>query len=269
MNSRRLAAFVALPSALVLAACSSSTSGKGHTGGTSAGASSAASSGKPVDAATLGARMQAAVAGIKFAHITLDVNAAGQALTGTGDEQLAAGKLVAMDLKESLPGGAGDIEIIIVDGKTYAKLPTSMNSSGKPYLLVTPNSSNAVVKQLATSLNSALSSASLGSVSAFITAADSVKDKGSAFINGVQATHYSIVVNVAKLPASLPGKDALVSSGVKSLPLDLYIDDKGRPVQVTEDFKVQDQQVSTTVKVGGYDQPVTIKAPPADQVGTS
>jgi hypothetical protein len=209
------------------------------------------------------------VASIKYAHISLDVNAAGQALTGTGDEQLDAGKLVAMDLKESLPGGAGDIEIIIVDGKTYAKLPTAMNPGGKPYLLVTPNSTNAVVKQLATSLDSALSSASLGSVSAFITAADSVKNKGTATVDGVSATHYAIVVNISKLPASLPGKDALASSGLTTLPLDLYVDDKGRPVQVTENFKVQDQQVATTVKVSAYDQPVTITAPPADQVGTS
>lgn len=212
--------------------------------------------------------MQAAVASIKFAHISLDVNAAGEALTGSGDEQLSAGKLVAMDLKESLPGGAGDIEIIIVDGKTYAKLPTSLNPTGKPYLLVTTNSTNAVVKQLASSLDSALSSASLGSVSAFITAADSVQDKGKATIDGVSATHYAIVVDIAKLPASLPGKDALASSGLTTLPLDLYIDDKGRPVQVSENFKVQDQQVSTTVKVSAYDHPVTITAPPANQVGS-
>ena len=269
MNPRRRAACLALPCALLLAACSSSTSGKGHTGGTgSAPKSSTGASGQPGDAATLGAKMQAAVAGIKFAHISLDVNAAGQALTGSGDEQLSAGKLVAMDLKESLPGGAGDIEIIIVDGKSYAKLPTSLNPTGKPYLLVTPNSTNAVVKQLATSLDSALSSASLGSVSAFITAADSVQNKGSATIDGVSATHYAIVVDIAKLPASLPGKDALVSSGLTTIPLDLYIDSKGRPVQVTEDFKVQNQQVATTVKVSAYDQPVNITAPPADQVGS-
>jgi hypothetical protein len=283
MNLRPSYAALALASAVTLTACTSSTSGQGQTGGSgtlagpsgsasggsaSGGSSAGTPGGKPTDAAGLGALMQSAVATIKTAHISLDVNAAGQALTGSGDEKLSAGKLVAMNLSEALPQGAGSIEIIIVGGKTYAKLPSSLNTSGKPYLLVTPTSSNAVVKQLAASLDSALSSASLGSVSAFIAAADSVKLKGTQSIDGVSTTHYSVVVNIAKLPATLPGKDALSSSGLATLPLELYIDDQGRPVQVTEDFQVQGQKVSTTVKVSNYDKPVSITAPPANQVGT-
>jgi hypothetical protein len=76
------------------------------------------------------------------------------------------------------------------------------------------------------------------------------------------------VVDVAKLPASLPGKDALVSSGLKTLPIELYIDSAGRPVQVTEHFTVSGQTVSTDVKVTEYNAPVTITEPPADQVST-
>jgi hypothetical protein len=271
MNLRRIATALALSATFVLAACSSSsTSGSGTTGSGRSGNPSPASpgAGRPTDAAGLGRLMQSAVARITTAHISLDVNAGGQSLTGSGDEKLSGGKLVAMDLTESLPAGAGDIQIIIVGGKTYAKLPPALNKSGKPYVLVSANSTNPVIKQLATSLDSALSSASLGSVSAFITAADSVKLKGTQTIEGVKATHYSVVVNISKLPDSLAGKDALTQSGLSTLPLELYIDAKGRPVQVTENFTVQGQKVDTTVKVTGYDKPVSITAPPADQVGT-
>jgi hypothetical protein len=275
MNSRRLCAVLALP--CLLAACSSSTSGKGSTGssgasgastGASTGSSAAAPGGKPTDAAGLGGLMQSAIAGITSAHIALDVNAAGQKVSGVGDEKLSAGKLVAMDITEQLPGGSGSLQLIIVDGKTYAKLPASLNKSGKPYVLVSGNSSNATVRALAGSLDSALSSASIGSVGAFITAAKTVKLVGSDTINGVKATHYSVVVDISKLPADLPGKDALASSGLKSLPLDLYIDDQGRPVRVNEDFKVQGQEVSSNVTVTDYNKPVNITAPPASQVST-
>lgn len=261
MNSRRLAAIFAVPAALALAACSSSsTSGSGsHSSG---------SNGDNVDAAALGTKLQSAVTAIKSAHLSLDVTAAGQSLTGGGDEKLDNGRLVALDLTESLPGNTGEVRIIVADGKTYAKLPAAYNKSGKPYLLVTPDSTNPVVQQLASSLDSALAAASPGSVSAFLTAAASVKSKGSATVDGVRTTHYSVVVNVAKLPDSVPGREALRSSGVKTVPIELYLDDKSRPVKVTEDFKIQDQQISTTAKISAFDQPVSISAPPADQVAT-
>jgi hypothetical protein len=223
----------------------------------------------PTDAAGLGELMQSAIATVTSAHINLDVNAAGQSVSGGGDEKLSAGKLVALDLTENLPSGAGSLRIIILDGKTYAKLPSSMRTSDKPYTLVTENSSNPVVKQLASSLDSALASASLGSVRLFITAAKSLSVKGTQTVEGVPTTHYSVVVDISKLPSSMPGKDALTSSGLSTLPLELYVDRQGRPVQVTEDFKVQGQSVSTKVKVTGYNKAVSIQAPPADQVDTS
>ncbi|MFN2559776.1 MAG: hypothetical protein ABR571_00550 [Jatrophihabitans sp.] len=267
MNSRRLCAALAL--SCLLAACSSSTSGKGSTGSSgAAGSSAAAPGGKPTDAAGLGGLMQSAIAGITSAHISLDIDAAGQKVSGAGDEKLSGGKLVAMDITEQLPGGAGSLQLIIVGGKTYAKLPASLNKSGKPYVLVTPDSSNPTVRALAGSLDSALSSASIGSVGAFITAAQTVKLVGSATVSGVKATHYSVVVDIAKLPADLPGKDALASSGLKTLPLDLYIDDQGRPVRVNEDFKVQGQEVASNVTVTNYNKPVTVTAPPASEVST-
>jgi hypothetical protein len=266
MNSRRFCAVLAL--SCLLAACSSSTSGKGSTGSSGAAGSSAAPGGKPSDAAGLGGLMQSAIAGITSAHISLDIDAAGQKVSGAGDEKLSAGKLVAMDITEQLPGGAGSLQLIIVDGKTYAKLPPSLNKSGKPYVLVSPDSSNATVRALAGSLDSALSSASIGSVGAFITAAQTVKLIGSATVGSVKATHYSVVVDIAKLPADLPGKDALASSGLKTLPLDLYIDGQGRPVRVNEDFKVQGQEVASNVTVTNYNKPVTVTAPPAGEVST-
>jgi hypothetical protein len=257
-GSRRVVLLVllTLPAAL-LAACSSSGGGGG----------AGVPSGMPTDAAGLGTMLQNAVSKITSAHIALDITLAGQSLTGSGDETLANGRLTGLDLTENLPNGGGTIRVIMADGKTYAKLPPAYNSTDKPYLLVSDTSSNQVIRQLSASLDSALSSASLGSVSIFTQAAKSIDIEGTETVDGVQTVHYSIVVDVAKLPDSLPGKSDLTQSGIDTLPLELYVDPTGRPVQVTEAFTVQGQKVSTKSTVSDYNKPVTITAPPPDQVG--
>ena len=256
MTIRQRVALLVLPAAL-LAACTSSSDGGGSI-----------PSGMPTDAAGLGEFLQSGTATITSAHIALEITLSGQKLTGSGDETLKNGELTALDLTENLPGGQGAIEVVVVDGKTYAKLPPSLNSTDTPWLVVTPDSANQVIQQLASSLDTALNSASLGSVGVFTRAAKSVEGKGTANIGGVETTHYKVVVDVAKLPADTPGKSELESSGLTEIPIDLYVDDQGRPVQINEELTLQGTTVTTKATVSDFNKPVTIKAPPANQVGS-
>jgi hypothetical protein len=259
MNARRVGALLALPAA-VLTACTSS--GKG-----SPNSSAAVPSGVPTDPPALSALVRSAVAGITSAHLDLTISLAGEQFTGGGDEKLANGKLVGLDVTENVPG-AGAVRIISIGGTSYAKLPTSMNlNASKPWLVISPDSGNSVIRQLAASLDSALSSASLGNVSVFVGAAKSLTVKGSEPVGGRTATHYSIDVEIAKLPADLPGRSELASSGVETIPLELYIDAQGRPVKISEDLPVQGQTVSSTATISDYNKPVSISAPPANQIG--
>ena len=252
---RRL--LLAVPAVALLAACSSSGGGR-----------AAIPSGMPTDVNGVSNLVQSAISKITSAHLTLDITLVGQKLTGSGDETSANGRLTALDLTENLPNGGGAIRVITVGGKTYVKLPSSLNSSGKPYLLVSPSSSNQVVRQLAGSLDSALSAASLDSVVIFTRAAKSIEAKGTETVNGTQTVHYSVVVDVSKLPGSLPGKSDLTQNGIDTLPLELYVDTTGRPVQITEEFTTQGQKVSTKSIVSDYNKPVTITAPPPNEVGS-
>jgi hypothetical protein len=245
---------ILLPAVLV-AACTSSGKPAGH----------GSASSTPTTAAGLGRMMESAIAKVSSARFTLDVSIAGQSLTGSGSEKLEHGRLVSVEVTEHLPQGT--VQVIVVDGKTYAKLPKALNPSGKPYLRVSPSSSNPVIKTLAGSLNSALASASLGDVSTFTRAAQSVKAVGTATVAGARTTHYTVVVDLAKLPASYSAKQALQAGGVRTLPLELYVDQQGRPARLTENFRTQGTQVKTDLTITGYNVPVTITAPPADQVG--
>ena len=135
-------------------------------------------------------------------------------------------------------------------------------------MLVTTNSSNAAIRQLAQSINSSIQSASVDSASIFARAAASVKTVGKEQVAGVDTTHYAVVVDPTKLPATLPGKSALNTAGIKSIPVDIYVDDQGRPVQVTENLTVAGKKTSTKAMISRYNKPVTISAPPASQVQT-
>ena len=85
----------------------------------------------------------------------------------------------------------------------------------------------------------------------------------------MQTAHYAIVMNPSKLPPDYPNKQELVDSGVGNIPVELYIDGHGRPVEMREHFSVSGQTVDTKATFTRYDQPVAITAPPASEVGTN
>lgn len=76
-------------------------------------------------------------------------------------------------------------------------------------------------------------------------------------------------MDVSKLPTtSALSKQALAASGLKTIPVQLWVDDQGRPVKLTERLHVQGQTLHTVSTISRYNQPVTITAPPANQVST-
>jgi hypothetical protein len=220
----------------------------------------------PTDAAGLAAFLLDGTASIRSAHLELEVDAAGNKITGTGDETLSDGRADAFDLTETIPG-VGDIRVLMTEGQTYVQLPAGLNPSDKPWLLISAESTNPVVQQLATSLQSVTESSSLDQYTAFTQAA-TVRLVGSEQVDGVDATHYALVVDVPKLPNDTPGRSDLLSAGLLKLPVELWVDAQGRPVKVTEELTVQNQKITTLVTLGNFDEPVTITAPPADQVET-
>lgn len=281
MNQRLLvSSIVATAAAVTLTACASSSpaphasaaAGNG-TGASSTPASratattSAAAAPAGEQATRLAATLKQSLAEVKSLHLSLHVTAGGIKVTGSGDERLAAGKLQAFQLTERIPGGQ-TIRLVYVDGKFYAKVPREMNKSGKPYVLVSPNSSDPMLRGIARSLDSALQSASVQSANVYARVASSVRDLGKTTVNGQQATHYAVVIDPAKLPAGLPGMSKLAGAGIKSIPVDMYLDSQNRPVQISLHLGIRNESSDSVVTISRYNQPVSISAPPAGQVAT-
>ena len=238
--------------------------------GCGAGATHAAapsSAAPPTDAVGLAALLQKSNTSVHSAHLTMTVAAGTITISGAGDELLAQGKLQALDLTETVPP-VGELRIIIDAGKTYLKLPAALDHTGKPWVLVSPTSSNPVVRQLGTTLQSVEQSAALDQFTTFTRAAR-VTRRMEETLDGAKVTHYVLSVDVAKLPASLPGKEQLAAAGLTTLPVDMWVNRERRLVKVAENLDVKGQHVATTVNVGSYDAPVTVTPPPADQVATN
>jgi hypothetical protein len=245
-----------------LAACSSSGSAAPTSGhGTAGGAT-------PTNAGELGAKLAASFRSVTSTHMQLSVKAGAVSLNGSGDEKVSNGKVTALDLSETVPQ-VGNLSIVNVGGKTYVKLPPSENTGSKPWVLVSAQSKNPAIAQMASSLNQSLSAASINTYDSFVKAAKSVQVKGHETVNGVGTTHYLVVVDVKKLPTtSAFSQQALAASGLKTIPLDLWVDGQGRPIKFDANLSVQGQKVGIAATLSKYNQPVTITAPPANQVST-
>jgi hypothetical protein len=290
---RRIAAAAAAACcALGAAGCgssSSSSSNAGASGGTVHG----------VDAAFISksAATSSAQAGFKMtmtAHITV----AGQALsmngTGAFDEKDRAGQMtLSMPLTglpsaeaSALGGGTLSLEEVL-DGTTiYIKLPASLASKlpgGKPWMSLDMSklSSAAGVPGLS-ALFSNPSSADPSEYLQFLrSASGNVQSQGSQTINGVQTTLYTATIDVSKESALVPQaqraavNQALGSlskmTGLKSIPMDVWIDHSGLVRQVGMTINQTNQAVGQLgmqllIDFTSYGPQAKPSAPPASDV---
>ena len=278
----RVAELIAVAAAgtCLLAACS--TSGSGNSTGGSSGTASAsavgaktaapgASSAAPISGAALASKMQAGAASLRSAHVILTTTAPGQSVTAQGSERLASGRLTALDLTEHLGSGTSRLSLgmRLAGNSIYIKLPPQAGlPPGKPWVNLSAAGTDPTLSQLASSVQSSIANASVDGYTAFAHAATNVKDLGPATVNGVPTTKYSFVVNVSKLPSTQLATKVLTQAGVSQVPVDLWLDGQGRTVQVTESSTVGDKPTSTKVMYDKFNEPVSITAPPADQIAS-
>lgn len=222
----------------------------------------------PTTVDSLAAKIQSGAKALQSAHITMHITLGPQTVAARGDEQLSGGKATALALDERIPQ-FGTIRVVRVDEKTYVRLPASHRTSDKPWALVRSGSSNPVVSALAGSLASTNQLTQLDAVGAFVRAAKHLRFVGTDTIDGATVGHYTLTIDVDKLPADFPQKQTLQSIGLSDLPLDLWVDTNGNARKVTEDLAVLGQRISVRVLLSNLDAPVHITAPPASQVDTS
>lgn len=244
---------LAWPVALLVALAGCSSSGGSPPGAPPSSGSSASAS---AQAAALADTLRRATSTLTSAHVKVDAGPIGG--TSTGEVTFAAGRATASDFTLS---ASGPTRVITVGNTSYAKLPGGRNTSGKPWVVVSNNTSNEFVRALVNQVSVIKAAASVPAIADLVASARSVHDLGSA----PQGHHYAISLDLQRVRTTALGAE-LAALGTNPLPIDLYLDPKGRPALIKISARLGTQPLPIAVTVDRFDAPVKITAPPADEV---
>jgi len=234
-------------------ACTSS--GKKH----SSTSSTAGTSGNGVAARSLSDSLHTALGTLSSTAITID--AGGLIATTTGHIKLNAGHATASEF--SIGAGADADHVIVIGSDAYAQLPAGQNTSGKPYVKVSATSGNEFVRALAETLQILQASASLGDLADLVATASAFTDKGAA----AGGTHeYTFSISGDAHGSALQQQVAEIGSD--PVGVDLFVNAQKLPVKVILQVKIGGSALPVTATLSGFNAPVTITAPPANQIAT-
>lgn len=170
--------------------------------------------------------------------------------------------------EQSLPGGAravlqGDVLYVKVDALN------KMVGATKPWIKVPLSEAGApgeVQKYLAQ-----VQQFDLAAVTKMVTASQDVKQVGTESVNGVDTTHYSgtfpVDVAVQQLPADQQEQAKSNLAELKDIKFDIWVDAQGLPAKLQLNGAKEGSTLNVTLFFKGYNEPVNIETPPADQVG--
>src|SRR4051794_39106305 len=236
---------------VLTAACSSS--GKKHP----STSKTAGSSGNSAAAHSLSDSLHTALGTVTSAAITID--AGGLIATTTGHIKLDAGHATASDF--TIGSGADATHVIVVGSDAYANLPAGQNTSGKPYIKVSANSGNEFVRGLAETLQILQASASLGDLADLVATASGFTDKGTA----AGDTHeYTFSISGDANGSVL--QQQVAELGSAPVGVDLFVGAQKLPVKVILQVKIAGSTLPVTATLSSFNAPVTITAPPENQV---
>jgi hypothetical protein len=205
---------------------------------------------------------------VHTAHLTLDFNVAGSAITATGEEQLNNGTATAVGIVERVPG-FGTLELrVLGTSSVYVKDPRRA-STPKPWVHVTSAATDPLLKQIYSSLQSTAAFGSLDSMGALLRAAAQLQFVGRETINGVPVGHYRFVVQTQQLPANFPNRDQIIGAGVSQIPVEIYIDPQGRTRKAMDTVTVATTKATVGFELTSFNTPVHITAPPPGQTSDS
>ena len=175
--------------------------------------------------------------------------------------------------KMSINTAAGTEQIVLVDNVFYMQIPGMQDLTGKPWIKA--DSSNQV---FATMLNSIKENADPSQMIKNLEASGTLTGTDTEQLGGQSTTHYKITVDVDKMIANQtdPTMKQLLGAakqeGLTNYPVEVWLDGHGLPVQTTINMPslagASGSGGVSTVTYTNWGAPVTITAPPADQVGT-
>ena len=271
-----LRAFSRLPIVTVLLASGVLIAG---CGGSSKGSTNTVSLSRAADLST-------SATGMKLS-MSMHESVAGKSfdMDGTGAFNLKA-RNGSMLMNISVAGQTFPMQVVLANDTIYEELPSQVTSQlpgGKPWISIDLRQLGRLTKipGLSSIMSSGSSMSNPGQYLDFLKAASagSVKNLGQATVDGVQTTHYSAQLDLAKLPNAVPpSARSAVSQMMGALqnrfhpsygPINVWLDqsDLVRKVQMSFSETVAGRSVGATITehISDYGKQPAPTVPPASQ----
>lgn len=211
----------------------------------------------------------------KTVHVTGTMS--GDGFTGTlnAQEQFSPSVAVSMTLNSS----AMDISEIMVGNTIYMKIPQlSGELGGKPWMKIDLSSMGSLGSALESMTSSAKSMDPTQQLQELLASGD-LRKVGTETVDGVQTVHYAGTVDAATFFNSpsvtknlTPDQVAQVKSflkagGVTNMSIDVWAASDGLLVREKATTDTAAGAMNVDLHMSDWGQPVSVSAPPADQVG--
>ena len=199
--------------------------------------------------------------------ISMDMGSAGS-MAGTMQGTVSNGQAVNSEANIEVEAGSQSIEVklLMIGTKVYIGGSTLLQAvpeaKGKAWIYADPNSSNATIKQLSTSMGS-VSTNNISSMIRFASAAKSVEKGGAKEIDGVQTTQYRVVLDPKKLTDTPAG-----GMTADSTEATFFVDGDSLMRRAVVEVGAMGTTVELTMDMTDYNTDVQIEAPAANTVYT-
>jgi len=197
---------------------------------------------------------------------------------GTGSFRMKPSPAFSVNLEQLSFGGmtvgTGGTRVVPLDETVYVQNAqlSQFLGSGKPWMKITLGQAASAVGFDPQDLLKQVDQADPGKLTRIISSSTDVKEVGTEQIDGVKTTHYQGTVDVKKAMTDydpeLRKTAEQLSNGSEKLGFDVWVDGEQLPRKViTKVTTSEAKQFNVTVVFRDYGKPVTVAAPPADQVG--
>lgn len=207
---------------------------------------------------------------------TLKASANGQPLSkGQYKAALVDGQPTAMQLGTVTSADGGqqlhqlELELWMVDGVSYVGGEQILQQLGVApgsgtWVQLDKNSPNSVIAQLATEMEVHTQTQGPQQIQSLATDGQSMKEIGAEDVGGTATTHYQVMID-GQRALELSGSGASSPEAAQALPdavpLDLWVDDQNRLVQVKMESEVEGQVLTLMMGFTGFDDPVDVVVP--------
>ncbi|HEY4019600.1 MAG TPA: hypothetical protein VGM75_12980 [Pseudonocardiaceae bacterium] len=181
--------------------------------------------------------------------------------------------------KMTLNTAAGSEQVLLVNNVFYVQIPGMQALTNKPWVKIDPNNTSNPGDQIFGALvNSIKQNADPSQMIKNLEAGGTLTGTDTEQLNGQTTTHYKVTVDIDKMIANEadPTMKQMLGmakqQGLQNYPVEVWLDSHGLPLQTTINMPSLSAAPGSggvsTITYANWGAPVTISAPPDDQVGT-